>query len=70
MTVDQGGYPPETGSARTLGDTFRATRTSAGVSVEQVESDLRIKAKYIEAIENGDTVALPSRAYIDGFLRN
>ena len=70
MTVDQGGYPPETGSARTPGDTFRATRTSAGVSVEQVESDLRIKAKYIEAIENGDTVALPSRAYIDGFLRN
>ena len=70
MTVDQGGYPPETGSARTLGDTFRATRTSAGVSVEQVESDLRIKAKYIEAIEDGDTVALPSRAYTDGFLRN
>lgn len=70
MTVDQGGYPPETGSARTLGDTFRATRVSAGVSVEQVESDLRIKAKYIEAIEDGDTVALPSRAYTDGFLRN
>ena len=70
MTVDQGGYPPETGSARTLGDTFRATRTSAGVSVEQVETDLRIKAKYIEAIEDGDTVALPSRAYTDGFLRN
>ncbi len=70
MTVDQGGYPPETGSAQTLGDIFRNTRTSAGVSVEQVESDLRIKAKYIEAIEDGDTVALPSRAYTDGFLRN
>jgi len=70
MTVDQGGYPPETSSARTLGDTFRTTRMSAGVSVEQVESDLRIKAKYIEAIEDGDTVALPSRAYTDGFLRN
>lgn len=70
MTVDQGGYPPETGSARALGDVIRSTRVNAGVSVEQVEADLRIKAKYIEAIEDGDAGALPSRAYTDGFLRN
>lgn len=70
MTVDKGGYPPATGVSGSLGDTFRTTRMAAGVSVEQVESDLRIKAKYIEAIEDGDTVALPSKAYTDGFLRN
>ena len=61
MTVDHG---------RTLGEQFRNTRTAAGASIEQVEADLRIKAKYIEAIEDGDAAALPSRAYTDGFLRN
>ena len=70
MTVDQGGFPPETGSAHALGDIIRSTRVNAGVSVEQVEADLRIKAKYIEAIEDGDSASLPSRAYTDGFLRN
>lgn len=70
MTVDQGGYSPEKNPAETLGDTFRATRVAARVSVEQVEADLRIKAKYIEAIEDNDSASLPSRAYTDGFLRN
>lgn len=70
MTVVQGGYPPNSGPARTVGESLRATRVAAGASVEQVEADLRIKAKYIEAIEDGDLDILPSRAYTDGFLRN
>ena len=70
MTVEQGGYSPEKNPAQTLGDVFRKTRVGARVSVEQVEADLRIKAKYIEAIEDSDAAALPSRAYTDGFLRN
>ncbi len=70
MTVEKGGYPPKNNPAQTLGDAFRNTRVAARVSVEQVEADLRIKSKYIEAIEDGDAAALPSRAYTDGFLRN
>ncbi len=70
MTVEKGGYPPDNNPAQTLGDAFRNTRMAARVSVEQVESDLRIKSKYIEAIEDSDPAALPSKAYTDGFLRN
>lgn len=70
MAFDQGEYSPETGPAETLGDTFRMARVAAGVSIEQVEYDLRIKAKYLEAIEDSDAGALPSRAYVDGFLKN
>ena len=70
MTVERGGYSPGKNPAHSLGDEFRTTRNAAGVSVEQVEEDLRIKAKYIEAIEDSDAAALPSRAYTDGFLRN
>jgi len=70
MAGERGVHTPEQNPAQTLGDTFRQTRVAARVSVEQVEADLRIKAKYIEAIEDSDAAALPSRAYTDGFLRN
>ncbi len=70
MAFDQGGYPPQADQTDLLGDIFRAHRMAAGVSIEQVEYDLRIKAKYLEAIEDNDAGALPSRAYVDGFLRN
>lgn len=70
MTVEHSENSLETDPAQTLGEALRRTRMAAGVSVEQVEADLRIKSKYIEAIEDGDTAALPSRAYTDGFLRN
>ena len=56
--------------ARAVGEEMRAIRQSARVSVEQVEADLRIKAKYIEAMEAGDTGAMPARVYADGYLRN
>jgi cytoskeletal protein RodZ len=70
MAFDQGGYPPQADQTDLLGDIFRAHRMAAGVSIEQVEYDLRIKAKYLEAIEDSDAAALPSRAYVDGFIRN
>jgi len=70
MAFDQGGYPPQADQTDLLGDIFRSHRLAAGVSIEQVEYDLRIKAKYLEAIEDSDAAALPSRAYVDGFIRN
>ncbi len=53
-----------------LGDELRAARAARGLSVADVEADLRIKAYYIEAIEAGDRSALPDKVYVDGFVRN
>jgi len=53
-----------------LGDELRAARAARGLSVADVEADLRIKAYYIEAIESGDRTALPDKVYVDGFVRN
>lgn len=58
------------GSRGSLGDELRAARAARGLSVSDVEADLRIKAYYIEAIENGDRAALPDKVYVDGFVRN
>ncbi len=70
MTVENGGNAPKNNIAVKLGDEFRGMRATAGVSLEQVQQDLRIKAKYIKALEDGDPSVLPGRAYVDGFLRN
>jgi len=53
-----------------LGDELRAARAARGLSTADVETDLRIKAYYIEAIEAGDRSALPDKVYVDGFIRN
>jgi len=53
-----------------LGDELRAARSARGLSVADVETDLRIKAYYIDAIEAGDRSALPDKVYVDGFVRN
>jgi len=57
-------------SRASLGDELRAARAARGLSVSDVEADLRIKAYYIEAIESGDRTALPDKVYVDGFVRN
>ena len=53
-----------------LGDELRGARAARGLSIADVETDLRIKSYYIEAIESGDLPALPDKVYVDGFVRN
>ncbi len=53
-----------------LGDELRSARAARGLSLSDVETDLRIKSYYIEAIESGDLTALPDKVYVDGFVRN
>lgn len=52
-----------------LGEELRAARAHLGRTVDDVESALRIRAKYVEAIENLDRSELPDRAYADGFIK-
>ncbi|MEM9755334.1 MAG: RodZ domain-containing protein [Pseudomonadota bacterium] len=53
-----------------LGDLLRGERATLGKSLLDVERELKIKATYIAAIENGDLDAFSSRGFIAGYVRS
>lgn len=53
----------------TVGTLLRATRQRHGLSVKDVAQALRIRAPYIEAIEDGRPGDLPAPAYAVGFVK-
>ncbi len=56
--------------ADTLGSELRAARESRDLTLEQAEKQTRIRAHYLEALEQGNFSALPSAVQGRGFLRN
>ncbi|WP_118136752.1 helix-turn-helix domain-containing protein [Oceanicella sp. SM1341] len=52
-----------------LGDELRGERASLGKSLLDVQRDLKIKAAYIDAIENCDASVFPNRGFIAGYVR-
>jgi hypothetical protein len=54
----------------TLGELLLAGRERKGVDLYRAERDTKIRAKYLEALEQGDFKALPGQVYTKGFLRN
>lgn len=61
------GDAPRGGSA--VGTLLRATRQRHGLSVHDVAQALRIRAPFIEAIEDGRPSDLPAPAYAVGFVK-
>lgn len=55
---------------RTLGQILRETRTSKGLTLEQVEKATKIRKKFLHAIESDDYAVIPSQAYTKGFIKN
>jgi cytoskeletal protein RodZ len=53
-----------------LGAWLRQRREELGIDLEQVEADTRIRARYVEALEDEDFDALPDPVVGRGFLRN
>lgn len=53
-----------------IGKILKNTRESKGISLETVEENIKIRRKYLEAIENEDFEMLPGRVYSKGFIRN
>jgi cytoskeletal protein RodZ len=53
-----------------LGSELRAARLQKELSLDEVEQELRIRAKFLGAIEAGDYSLLPSQVQARGFLRN
>ena len=53
-----------------LGELLKETRQNKEVSLEEVEQELRIRKKYLQALEEEDSSIMPPEVYVKGFLRN
>ncbi len=52
-----------------IGSTLREARVRRNLSLQQVEEDTKIRAKYVQAMENEDFDIMPGPTYVKGFLR-
>jgi cytoskeleton protein RodZ len=53
-----------------IGNTLREARIRKGLTIKDVETVTKIRAKYLEALEQDDFSVLPGPTYVSGFLRN
>ncbi len=53
-----------------LGHILREARETKGLTLAEVENDIRINSRFLEALENGDYAVLPTPVHVRGFLRN
>lgn len=58
------------GSTVMMGSTFRTEREKRGLTIKDAERETSIRAKYLEALEQGAYDVLPSEVYVKGFIRN
>ncbi len=54
--------------AETLGETFKERRKQLGISLPQAEEQLHIRARLLEALEEGDYERLPNPGYVRGYI--
>jgi cytoskeleton protein RodZ len=52
-----------------IGSGLRAARERLGLTLEQAQADTRIRARYLDALEDERYDVLPAEAYVRGFLR-
>jgi len=62
------GYATDTGP--TLPERLTAARERKGVDLYRAERDTKIRARYLQALEQGEYAELPGAVYTKGFLRN
>ena len=55
---------------RTVGEILKRERLNKRLSFEEIEAKIRIRKKYLQAIEENEWQKLPSLAYIKGFINN
>jgi cytoskeletal protein RodZ len=53
-----------------LGEKLAKKRISLGLDIKDVEKAIRIRSKYLDALENGKYDTLPPDVYVSGFVRN
>ena len=53
-----------------IGNFLRESREARGISLIEVEKDLKIRKKYLQALEEGNIDLIPGKTYIVGYLKN
>ncbi len=53
-----------------LGSLLREAREAKSLTLAEVQDEIRISSKYLEALENGQYEALPTQVHVKGYLRN
>jgi len=53
-----------------IGNFLKERRETRGVSLIEVEKDLKIRKKYLQALEEGNVDVIPGKTYLVGYLRN
>ena len=53
-----------------VGELLKNARTTQNLTLSQVEKAIKIRASFLKALEEGDYFALPSSAYVRGFVKN
>jgi transcriptional regulator with XRE-family HTH domain len=53
-----------------IGDMLKAAREARGLTLDKVESETKIRRKYISAMEQGEFETLPGPVYARAFLKN
>lgn len=53
-----------------IGNFLRERREARGISLNEVEKDLKIRKKYLQNIEEGNIDIIPGKTYLVGYLRN
>lgn len=53
-----------------IGNFLKERREARGISLSEVEKDLKIRKKYLLALEEDNVDIIPGKAYIIGYLRN
>ncbi len=53
-----------------LGHILREARETKGLTLAEVQEEIRISPRYLEALETGEYDLLPTQTHVRGFLRN
>jgi len=53
-----------------IGNFLRERREAKGISLIEAEKDLKIRKKYLQALEEGNVDVIPGKTYLVGYLRN
>ncbi|OGD14780.1 hypothetical protein A2V47_06115 [Candidatus Atribacteria bacterium RBG_19FT_COMBO_35_14] len=53
-----------------IGNFLKERREARGISLIEAEKDLKIRKRYLQALEEGNVDAIPGKTYLVGYLRN
>lgn len=54
----------------TIGEILRRERARKGLTLQEIEQSLHIRAAYLEALEEDNYEVIPGHVYVKGFIRN